>query len=289
MEANTTTEINNTDDRINSRDVIERIDWARAARKLRVNYTSVDFDGVTYWIHAAGQVVGPVATAPVSAVRTMSSREIAELTGKRHDHVLRDIERMLDALNDVRPNFGGYYVASNGKRNREYNLPKRETLVLVSGYNVQMRARIIDRWQELEQQAQQPAPALNDPAFLRTTLLAYTERVIELESTVSKQIPKVKALDRIATAQGSLSVRDAAKVLQVRPIDLSLYLQTHRWIFKQSQEWRAYQSRISSGLVEHKEVTIWANPVDKIVVQVRVTPKGLARLAEAFETELQAA
>lgn len=237
----------------------------------------------------AGQTVGQAATARISVVQTMSSREIAELTGKSHTNVCRDIRNMLKTLGLDQLKFESVYLAGNGEQRRCFNLPKRETLILVSGYNVQMRARIIDRWQELEQQAQQPAMALNDPAFLRTTLLAYTERVIELESTVSKQLPKVKALDRIATAQGSLSIRDAAKVLQVRPIDLSRYLQTHRWIFRQGHEWRAYQFRISSGLVEHKEVTIWSNPVDKIVVQVRVTPKGLARLAEDFETQLQAA
>jgi antirestriction protein len=26
------------------------IDWERAARELRIDYTSVDFDGVTYWV-----------------------------------------------------------------------------------------------------------------------------------------------------------------------------------------------------------------------------------------------
>jgi antirestriction protein len=28
------------------------IDWERAARELRMDYTSVDFDGVTYWIRS---------------------------------------------------------------------------------------------------------------------------------------------------------------------------------------------------------------------------------------------
>lgn len=80
------------------------------------------------------------ATAP----HTMSSREIHERTGKEHFNVMRDIRNMLEELGfsreDIALKFEGYYVASNGKRNPCFNLPKRECLILVSGYSVQLRA-----------------------------------------------------------------------------------------------------------------------------------------------------
>ncbi|TXM69096.1 Rha family transcriptional regulator [Methylobacterium sp. WL120] len=88
----------------------------------------------------------------------MSSLEIAERTGKEHAHVMRDIRSTLRALkllnkaSEVASSFAGYYVASNGKRNPCFNLPKRECLILVSGYSVELRAAIIDRWAELEAQ-----------------------------------------------------------------------------------------------------------------------------------------
>lgn len=79
----------------------------------------------------------------------MSSREIAELTGKNHADVMRDIRVMLQGLDEVESKFAGYYTALNGKRNPLFNLPKRETMILVSGYSVALRARIVDRWMEL--------------------------------------------------------------------------------------------------------------------------------------------
>lgn len=83
----------------------------------------------------------------VNEVQTMSSREIAELTGKRHDHILRDIENMLKALNlEQNPFLGFVNDGPNGRPLKVYNLPKEETLILVSGYNVKMRAAIIRRW-----------------------------------------------------------------------------------------------------------------------------------------------
>lgn len=85
----------------------------------------------------------------------MSSREIAELTGKNHFDVIRDIRVMLEQLGEVESNFAGYYKASNGKQNPLFNLPKDLTITLVSGYNVQMRHRIVTRWMELEEKETQ--------------------------------------------------------------------------------------------------------------------------------------
>lgn len=101
----------------------------------------------------------------VNEVQTMSSREIAELTGKRHNHILRDIENMLKALNlEQSPFLGFVNDGPNGRPLKVYNLPKEETLILVSGYNVKMRAAIIRRWQELEAQVAKPLlPDFTDP------------------------------------------------------------------------------------------------------------------------------
>jgi phage regulator Rha-like protein len=113
---------------------------------------------------------------------TMSSREIAELTGKRHDHVMRDIESQLTELLDAEgvPKFGEtsnkkgllnfedtYRNDQNGQEYRQYRLPKRECLIVVSGYSVELRARIIDRWIELESQAALPPPATKPKASIR--------------------------------------------------------------------------------------------------------------------------
>ena len=97
----------------------------------------------------------------------MSSREIAELTGKRHDNVTRDIRRMLEDLDEAVLRFEGSYTGADGSSRPCFNLPKRECLILVSGYDVHLRARIIDRWQELEERQSHPVTILNDFLHLR--------------------------------------------------------------------------------------------------------------------------
>ena len=82
---------------------------------------------------------------------TMSSLEIAELTGKQHKNVLADIRNMLNQLEIQSAVFSAQYKDSTGRSLVMFNLPKDETLCLIAGYNVQVRMRIIKRWQELEQ------------------------------------------------------------------------------------------------------------------------------------------
>lgn len=96
---------------------------------------------------------------------TMSTREIAQLTGKHHRHVKRDAEKLLDALALDKQGYAQLWVdPQNGQKYTEYSLPKDLTITLVSGYNVQLRHRIVTRWQELEQQQAPTLPNFNSPA-----------------------------------------------------------------------------------------------------------------------------
>lgn len=86
----------------------------------------------------------------------MSSLEIAELTGKLHKHVMRDIRNMLNELKDS-PNLdceykSSTYFANNSKKESLYHLNKALTLTLVTGYSVELRNKVINRWQYLEEQ-----------------------------------------------------------------------------------------------------------------------------------------
>lgn len=82
----------------------------------------------------------------------MSSREIAELTGKRHKHVLVDCDNLndhyrrmgMDELSSMK------YRADNGRMYREYHLTKMQCFDLMTGYSVELRINVNRRWEELE-------------------------------------------------------------------------------------------------------------------------------------------
>ena len=82
---------------------------------------------------------------------TMSSREIATLTGKGHFHVKRDIEVLTGQLDVDVSKFAHIYTDSMNRQQTEYLLDKDTCLCLVAGYNAKLRMAIIKRWQELEQ------------------------------------------------------------------------------------------------------------------------------------------
>lgn len=227
-------------------------------------------------------------------IQTMSSREIAELTGKEHRHVIRDVEAMFAGLEMSCEGYAQNWThPQNGQVYREFLLPKDLTLTLVAGYNVKLRKAIIDRWQHLEAKERfDPAVALSDPASLRTLLLENVERVLALQGEVEEMRPQVQALERIAISDGSLCVTDAAKTLQVQPKSLFSFLKEHHWIYTRQGDnaYIAYQDKLQRGVLEHKTTVVTrSDGSEKTTTQVRVTPKGLTRLAKEFPPVAQAA
>ncbi|RIJ16230.1 hypothetical protein D1227_12650 [Henriciella mobilis] len=158
---------------------------------------------------------------------------------------------------------------------------------LVMGFTgakaAEWKEKYIAAFNEMEARLRGQQPDLNNPAQLRGLLLDYSERVLSLEADLSEARPKVEALERIALADKSMCITDAAKTLQMRPKDLFAWLQRHKWVYRRAgvAHWIGYQDKIQQGLLEHKvtEITRSDGRAD-IHEQVRVTPKGLARLAE---------
>lgn len=136
------------------------------------------------------------------------------------------------------------------------------------------------------------APAPVDPTTLSrrdllTLALQAEEELAEARATVAALEPKAAALDRIATARGSLCITDAAKHLGVRTTALFDWLKANGWTYRRNgaRDWLGYSHREQAGQLEHKTVTLQrtginGEPIDRIATQVRITPKGLAAIAQ---------
>lgn len=158
-------------------------------------------------------------------VRTMTSREIAELTGKQHKHVLDDIRSMLYELGLTSADFSADLPDAYGRMQPAFALPHRECLILVSGYSVAMRARIIDRWEALESGAAVPIAAAA-PKLLPIDLLEQAQALKTLlgDDELKRLAPLLwqeiadgaqNAMRRALGAPLALPAPDAPKLLDV--------------------------------------------------------------------------
>lgn len=234
------------------------------------------------------------------ANQTMSSLEIAELVNSRHDKVKQSIERLVDRSIITQPPMGDESYKDGSGRTvtmRVYYVGKRESLICVAQLCPEFTARIVDRWQELEERAAKPAldpmQVLNDPSAMRGLLLGYAEKVLTLEHEVGEMKPKVRALDWLATAsEGSTCLRVSAKLMQMPERKFIQFAHAESFIFRAhgSGIWQGYADKIKAGLVEQKYQTILlSDGTEKTIEQVLITRAGLAKLAEIRARKMQSA
>ncbi|WP_273721790.1 Rha family transcriptional regulator [Bartonella sp. ML71XJBT] len=224
-------------------------------------------------------------------IPTMSSREIAELCGKRHDHVMRDIKKMLEELNAPKfgvVDFSGYYLDSKGESRPCYNLPKRECLILVSGYSTALRAKIIDRWQELEKQVTPAQIDYSSPKAMIGFLNYLQGQIDQKDSIIEDLTPKAMALESLQRHDGLFGLTEAAKILEMQPKQFIQFLQKKGWIYRRAAGGNLlpYQDKIQKQLMDCPTITLQtASGIEKVIPAAKITTKGMGVLSEELKRQ----
>ena len=106
--------------------------------------------------------------------QTMTSLEIAELTGKQHNHLMRDIRNMEPAWEKVNGSKFGLieYEDLRGRMKPCYQLTKTECLYIATKFNDEARAKLVLRWEELERKEQERQQQLCLPSPKKILALA---------------------------------------------------------------------------------------------------------------------
>ncbi|OLL52816.1 phage regulatory protein/antirepressor Ant [Bartonella henselae] len=229
-------------------------------------------------------------TSSGAAIQTMSSIEIAEVCGKKHKNVMRDIKQIFNELKFEPVDFIGTYVDAKGESRPCYNLPKRECLILVSGYSTALRAKIIDRWQELEKQAVTTQVDYSKPEALLGVLNHLQSQIEQKDNTIAELTPKAEALEGLKRSDGLFGLIEAAKMLEVRPKDLTDYLRKHDWVYRRAPgaPLLPYQDKIKKGFMDCPAITIQRpDGTEKVLPSTKITSRGLACLREQIHGGVQ--
>ncbi|HEJ9506386.1 TPA: phage antirepressor KilAC domain-containing protein [Proteus mirabilis] len=209
---------------------------------------------------------------------TMSSREISELTGKRHDNVMADIRKMLVEIQS--PEKLGDYIDTKNRTQQMLLLNKEECLCLISGYSIKLRMAIIKRWQELESQKSIIPQTL--PEALRLAAdLAEQKQIAEQKLAIAA--PKAEFVDRYVQATGLLGFREASKLLKVKENFFREFLLSKRIMYKLAGKLTPYSEHLEAGRFDVKTGENQIN--GHAYTQVKFTPKGIQWIAGLLARE----
>ncbi|MFN3354803.1 MAG: phage antirepressor KilAC domain-containing protein [Pseudomonas sp.] len=227
-----------------------------------------------------------------NVARKMSSQEIADLVSARHDSVKRTIERLaekgviqLPPLVEVKNHLGQTVEL--------YQVCKRDSFVVVAQLSPEFTARLVDRWQELEEVSAKPAfdiASLNDPKVLLALLTDNVRKVVALEAhntelsnenhglevKVEQDAPKVAFHDMVVVSHKKYNAAQAAKIIGTGRTRLLQFMRQKGWVTRSNEP---YQAKIEAGLLDVKLGT-FEHPIQGTIptCSTLITGKGLAKL-----------
>lgn len=238
-----------------------------------------------------------IITATEVAIK-MTSQEIADLVQSRHDDVKRSIERLVTSGVIIQPPMADEQSLDSMGRTRttkvyvfEGDQGERDTTIIVAQLSPLFLGQLVDQWRFLKQQVLE----MNKPSYMIEDRLARARKWIE-EETAKQEVeaklleatkvievtqPKADVYDIISNSDNTYTIRVAAKLLKVRPKDLTDWLLGNKWMYgKSAATYRpsAQHDRNHLKLIASQYGT-----------QVRVTGKGLVWIARKLNIELATA
>lgn len=238
--------------------------------------------------------------------QSMTSQQIADLVGSRHDVVRKSIERLatdkpnkpaviqLPPVTEVKqnqslsPNSKTMVYVFSGEQG------KRDSIIVVAQLSPEFTGRLVDRWQELEQQASQPVVALPHDYISALEELLVTKKGEKAALEQVKELqPKAAALDTLSHAKGSLGIRETAKAVGIperefvkRCLDKSKPMSS-RFLYRDDHgRLNAHAHRIKQGFMTQK-LGSYADKDghDFATVQVKFTAAGVAHIAKLMQNK----
>ena len=193
--------------------------------------------------------------ASLQGEQTMTSREVAELTGKLHKNVMADCKKHIhDLITD------SSYLDSNNRERPQFELTKRQTLDLCMGYSLALRIAVTDRWEELENQLIQPQLPSTFSEALRLLADSEDERQVLLLKA-KEDAPKLQIYEDLIDSDELVSFDIACKALDIGLRKLYEFLRENKIVSDQRGERYniPYQGFIDRRYFEVK-VKPWINP-----------------------------
>lgn len=233
---------------------------------------------------------------------TMTSLQIAEVTGMRHADVMRAIRNMEGAWVKVNQrNFALTFRTTklqNGAERKDplYVLTKTECLYVATKFNDEARAKLVIRWEELERERQ--AGGFRVPQNLAEALrLAadQAERAEAQQRQIEAMKPKALFADAVATSDRSCLVAELAKILQQNGVNIGqnrlfAWLREHGYLGTRGEYYnQPTQRAMGMGLFEIKKTSI-TKPDGSVLVTTttKVTGKGQIYFVNKVMSEMRA-
>ncbi|WP_413741353.1 phage antirepressor KilAC domain-containing protein [Sodalis sp. RH15] len=204
---------------------------------------------------------------------SMSSRELADLTGTPHGEVTRLIKSLETSRRFPQPLCTSDYQRE-GKIRQEYQLNKRDSLMVIARLSPAFTPLVLDRWHERE--LQHDLPDFTNPALAARAWAEEYERRQALERRVALIAPKADFFDRYVVVEEAMGFRQVCKLLKVKEADFRRFLLERQIMYRLGGVLTPHRQHLDAGRFEvHTGTSESRHPFS----QTRFTVKGVKWIA----------